>query len=70
MAVFVAAEFESVLKNSFAIVKAFFWVNLWNSFDLVETLLMRVFVAAEFESVLEILLEPFLVPQEAIFAQN
>ncbi len=58
-----------ILKNS-RYSKGIILVNLSNSFDLVETLVMWVFVAAEFESILEILLATFLVTQEAFYAQN
>ncbi len=59
-----------IRRNAITIVRAFFWVNLLNSFDFVERAVMGLFEVAELESVLKIWVAPYLMLLGPIFAQN
>ncbi len=49
-----------ILESALTIVKALFWVNLWNSFEFEETVGMEAFGVAKLESALKIGVSPFL----------
>ncbi len=57
-------------KMTLPIVIAFLWVNLWNSFDLKEKVVLRVYVVDKFESIIKIKVAPFLMERVPIFARN
>ncbi len=54
-------------QNALTTCRGIFWTNLWNFFDLEETVVMGVFQVVEFESVLKNGMAPFLVVLDSYF---
>ncbi len=58
------------VQNALIVVMQFLWVNLWNSFYLMETVILWVYEVTEFESIIKIYVAPFMQSQGPIFAIN